>query len=105
WAMLLHLSLLAGHVIPLAGFTVPVLIWQSKREEFPDLEQHAWNAANWIISEIIYLIMGIVLAQFIFKFLVVVPFSIVAVAFPVIGALKAAKGEVWRYPLTFDFIK
>lgn len=105
WAMLLHLSLLAGHLIPLAGFVAPVLIWQNKKEIYPDLEVHGRNAANWILSELIYLGIGILLAPFLIGFLIVIPIGIAAVAFPIMGALRASNGEAWKYPLTFEFIK
>jgi len=29
--------------------------------------------------------------------------TIVAVAFPIVGAIKASDGEVWRYPLSIRF--
>lgn len=105
WAMLLHLSLLAGHLIPLAGFVAPVLIWQNKKEIYPDLDIHGRNAANWILSELIYLAIGILLAPFMIGFLIVIPVGIAAIAFPILGALKASNGEAWKYPLTFEFIK
>lgn len=105
WAMLLHLSLLAGHVIPLAGFVAPVLIWQTKKEIYPDLEIHGRNAANWILSELIYLGIGILLTLFLIGFLILIPVGIAAVAFPILGALKASNGEAWKYPLTINFIK
>ncbi len=105
WAMLLHLSLLAGHLIPLAGFVAPVLIWQNKKEIYPDLDIHGRNAANWILSELIYLGIGILLAPFMIGFLIVIPVGIAAIAFPILGALKASNGEAWKYPLTFEFIK
>lgn len=105
WAMLLHLSLLAGHVIPLAGFVAPVLIWQTKKEIYPDLEVHGRNAANWILSELVYLGIGIALSIFLIGFLIIIPVGIIAIVFPILGALKASNGETWKYPLTIEFIK
>jgi uncharacterized Tic20 family protein len=31
--------------------------------------------------------------------------SVLAIIFPIIGAVKANSGIYWKYPLTFEFIK
>jgi uncharacterized Tic20 family protein len=54
WALVLHLSLLAGFIIPLAGMVAPIIIWQLKKEEMPGLDAHGKVVTNWIISSIIY---------------------------------------------------
>ena len=33
WAMLLHFSQFAGHLVPFGGFIVPILIWQTPERE------------------------------------------------------------------------
>ena len=40
WATLLHLSLLAGLIIPFGGLVVPVVIYMIKKDEFPSLAAH-----------------------------------------------------------------
>lgn len=40
WATLLHLSLLAGLLIPMGGLVVPVVIYILKKDEFPSLNAH-----------------------------------------------------------------
>ena len=59
WAMLLHLSMLAGYAVPLAGLVAPIVIWQIKKNELPAIDEHGKNAVNWIISHIIYLMVCI----------------------------------------------
>lgn len=105
WAILLHLSLLAGHIIPLAGFIAPILIWQTQRDQLPGLEEHGKNAANWIFTELILLGIGFILAPFFIGFLILIPLFIVAVIFPIFAALKASNGIPWKYPLSFSFLK
>jgi uncharacterized protein len=61
WAMLLHLSLLAGFAVPLGGLIVPIVIWQIKKKELPGIDMHGKIAANWIISALIYTIVGVLL--------------------------------------------
>ena len=105
WALILHLSLLAGLIIPLGGLIVPVVIYILKKEELPGLEPH-WNVVvNWIISVIIYAFVSTIL---IFAFglgiLLLWALSLLALVFPIIGAIKANDGEVWPYPLSIQFI-
>src|SRR5687768_4579326 len=49
WAMFLHLSLLAGFVVPLAGLVAPIVIWQIKKTELPEIDIHGKIVMNWII--------------------------------------------------------
>src|SRR5712691_916577 len=54
WALFLHLSLLAGFLVPFAGLIAPIVIWQLKKADLPGLDVHGKNALNWIISTILY---------------------------------------------------
>jgi uncharacterized Tic20 family protein len=37
--------------------------------------------------------------------LLLIALGIVAIVFPIIGAVKANNGELWEYPLTIKFLK
>ena len=50
WGMFIHLSQLCGYVIPLAGFIVPIILWQVKKDESEVIDQHGRIVTNWIIS-------------------------------------------------------
>jgi hypothetical protein len=105
WATLLHLSLLAGYtVVPLAGMIAPIIIWQIKKNELPEIDVHGRNVVNWIISSIIYGAIGFVLTFVIVGWLVFLALYILGIVFPVIGALQANKGIAWKYPLAFNFV-
>lgn len=102
WAMFLHLSALLGFTaIPILGFVVPIVIWQVKKEEFPELDVHGRVVTNWMISSLIYGAIGFLL----FFVLIGIPFLLVlgalGIIFPLVGSLKAHNGEVWKYPLSF----
>src|SRR5207248_4635078 len=43
WALFLHLSILAGFVVPFAGLIVPIVIWQLKKAELPGIDVHGKN--------------------------------------------------------------
>lgn len=103
WSTLLHLSLLSNWVLPIpyVGIVAPILIWQFAQPSNADLNRHSENAINWIISSTIYTtialisIVGIILIPLL---------TLLNLIFPIIAAVKANKGQVWSYPLTFNFL-
>lgn len=105
WAMALHLSALAGYVVPLAGWAAPILIWLLKRDELPRLEEHGCHAVNWIISALIYTVISGLLCLVLIGFPLLLVLLVLGIAFPIMAGVKASNGEVWRYPLTIDFLK
>jgi uncharacterized Tic20 family protein len=105
WAMFLHLSQLAGYIIPLVGLIAPIIIWQTKKEEYPILDEHGKAVVNWIISELIYGAICSVLLFVVIGFPMLMILGILAVVFPIIGGLKANNGELWHYPMTINIIK
>lgn len=104
-AMLLHLSQLAGFVVPFAGLVVPIVIWQVKKAEIPMLDVHGKIVVNWIISELIYFTGAFVLSFVLIGIPILVAICIVGIVFPIIGGIKANNGEVWSYPLSLKLIK
>ena len=105
WAVYLHLSQFANFVAPPVGIVAPILIWQLKKAELPGLDEHGKNAVNWIISSIIYTVISVFLAFVIIGIPLLLTLIVVSIIFPVMAATKANNGEVWKYPLTFTFIK
>lgn len=105
WAVILHLSLLAGFIVPMAGLIAPIAIYLIKRNELPGLVPHANVIFNWLISAIIYVVIFALLSIVLIGIPLLLALAVVAVIFPIIGAVKASNGEVWRYPLSFSFFK
>lgn len=103
WGMFLHLSLFAGYAIPLAGFIAPIVIWQIKKDELPGLDAHGKVVVNWIISHFLYLVVAAVLCLVLVGIPLLIVVSVASIAFPIIGAVKANQGEVWRYPFSISF--
>ena len=103
--MLLHLSMLAGLVIPLAGLIIPILIWQMKKDELPLIDAHGKNAMNWIISSLIYAVACLILWLLLIGIPLSIALGVVSIVFPIIAAIKGNNGEVWMYPLAISFFK
>jgi uncharacterized Tic20 family protein len=106
WAMICHLSALAGLVVPVIGCIIgPLIIWQIKKEEFSFVDEQGKEAVNFQISMLIY---GVIAGLLIFACIgsVLLPaVAIFDVVFLLIAAVKANNGEHYRYPLTIRFIK
>lgn len=105
WAMILHLSLLSGLVVPMAGLIVPIIIYVIKKDSLPGLEPHGNVVFNWMISAVIYAIVSIVLIFVLVGVLTLFAVAILSIVFPIIGAIKASEGEVWPYPLSIPIFK
>jgi len=105
WAMFIHFSILAGLVVPLAGLILPIVLWQVKKTEFPTIDAHGKRAVNWIISAIIYSIIGGVLSAIVIGIPILIAVGVLSIVFPILAGIKANNGELWDYPLTIRFLK
>lgn len=105
WAMMIHLGQFAHGVAPLGGIVAPILVWQLKKDEHPEIDEHGKNVVNWIVSQFLYSIVAGILAFFIVGIPLLLALVIVSMIFPIIGAIKASNGIVWRYPGTIRFFK
>ena len=103
--MFLHLSLLAGFLIPLAGLAVPIVIWQMKKADIREIDAHGKVVVNWLISSLIYSAIGFVLTFVLIGIPILMVLAVLAVVFPIIAGIKANNGEVWKYPLSINFLK
>lgn len=105
WATLLHLAQLTNFIFPCSGIVISVCIWQLKKEEFPILDAHGKNMANWIISSLIGLLLSAVLTVILIGGVFIVIILGCSLVFPIIAAFKASEGKVWKYPLSSSFFK
>ncbi len=106
WAMICHLSALAGLVVPVVGCVVgPLIIWQIKKEEFTFVDEQGKEAVNFQISMLIYGIVAGLLCFACVGFVLLPAVALVDLIFLLIAAVKANDGHHYRYPLTIRFIK
>lgn len=103
--MLLHLSLLAGFLVPMAGLIAPIVIWQIKKTELPGIDVHGKIVANWVISAFLYGVGCFLLVFVLVGIPLFIALGIMAIVFPIIGGIKANNGEAWKYPLSIPFFK
>jgi uncharacterized Tic20 family protein len=104
--LFLHLSGLAFALVFPLGVVLPILLWQTQRDKMPALDAHGKMITNWMISATIYGVISFVLMFVLVGFLTGAAVWLMAVIFPIIGAIKANNdGDLWEYPLTIKFLK
>lgn len=105
WAMYIHFSVLAGVIVPLAGFLLPIVLWQTKREDLPGVDAHGRAVANWLISALVYGVGCTALAFALVGIPLLVALGVLSILFPIVGGLRAGEGTLWTYPLTIPFLR
>jgi uncharacterized protein len=113
-------SILAAHLSALIGLVGvpsalgPLVVWLAKRDAHPAIDDQGKEALNFNISAFLYAVV-IFAIGFVFSFLtlgigallfvpVFLAVFIAWIVMVVIGASRASKGELYRYPLTIRFI-
>jgi len=106
WAMGCHLIALVGLLGNGLGFLVgPLIVWLVKRDDHPFIDEQGKESVNFQITMMGAIIVCIPLI-FIGVGIVLMPLiGIFDVVLTIIGGVKAANGEHWRYPLTIRFLK
>ena len=105
YCMLLHLSQLLNFCAPPCGIVIPIVLWALGKDKSTEVDLHGKIALNWIISCFIYgLVIGLSLFILIGFFLAPV-LVVLMIVFPVVAAVKANDGIVWKYPLSIPFFR
>lgn len=100
----MHLSVLSGVIIPLAGLLVPLILWLTNRSN-PRYDAQGKEVMNWVLFLIIYSIVSGILVLVMVGILLVIAGAIGMVVFAILGAIKGSKGEFYKYPLPFRLLK
>jgi hypothetical protein len=103
YLVLMHLSLLGGFVIPLAGIVAPIILWQMKKED-PLIDRHGREIVNWLIFVFIAAVFFALLALLFIGIPLMILLVIAAIVCPIIGAVKATNGEFYSYPMFIRFL-
>ncbi len=99
-----NLAMLAHLLGAFTGFVGALILWLVKRDEFGFVAEEAREALNFQITVAIALAASVMLKLVLIGFLL---FPIILVAnfiFCILGAVSAAKGKHYRYPLTLRLV-
>ena len=105
WAMLCHLSALAGLVIPSGHVIGPLVVWLMKKDQFPFVDDQGKESLNFQISVTIYLAAALATLLILIGIVLVPAVLIFSLVMVILAGVKASAGEAYRYPLCIRFIK
>jgi uncharacterized Tic20 family protein len=105
WAMLSHLSAFAGFFFPFGGIIGPLICWLTKRDESAWVNINGRNSLNFGLSMLLYIVLAIPLLFIIIGIPIIMLLGTLKVICIIIASVKAAKGELFRYPLVIPFIQ
>lgn len=117
YAVIIHLcgllSILSG--FPFAGLIAVIVLWQIKNKESAFVDEHGREAANFqitlAVAGAVLIVVGIILTILTLGLgaLLFVPAFFAMVILLLIGciqgAIAASRGEAYRYPFTYRFLK
>ncbi len=106
--MFAHLAALVTLDIPFVNIIGPLVIWLVQKDRYPFVDDQGKEAVNFQISLSIYMALAGALALTI----ILLPLAVLAIAalaifglvMAIIAAVRANRGERFRYPLTIRFI-
>ncbi|MDA9356607.1 DUF4870 domain-containing protein [Flavobacteriaceae bacterium] len=99
FCMLMHLTVL------FYWWILPLIMWLTNKDKNEFVNSHGKAIANFLISIGIYWFISSILSFLLIGFFIMPILGILAFVFPIIAALKANKGETYKYPITIQFIK
>ncbi|MFH5186490.1 DUF4870 domain-containing protein [Paenibacillus sp. TAB 01] len=99
------LALLSHLLCLIVGLFAPLLIWLLKKDESQFIAEHAKESLNFQISVMIYSIVATILCFVVIGFILFPFLAVFALVVIIIAAVKASKGESYRYPLTIRLVK
>ena len=93
------------HLLGVAGFFAPLVIWLIEREKHRFVDEHGREAMNYQVSLLLYYAVSFLLTPLIVGALMLCVLSVVHVVLIIMGAVKASHGEPWHYPIAVSFLK
>ncbi|HLP72736.1 MAG TPA: DUF4870 domain-containing protein [Bacteroidales bacterium] len=105
WAMLCHLSAFAGFFFPFGGVIGPLICYLSKKDESAWINVNGRASLNFNLSMLLYIILALPLMIIIIGIPIIMALGILKIVCITIGSVKAARGEMFKYPLAIPFIQ
>ncbi len=99
WAVLAHLSAFVG-----MPFVLPLIIYLLKRNESAFIAENAREAVNFHITVFLACILCSILLFFFIGFFLFIIVGFASFILSILAAIRAAEGDVYRYPCTLRLI-
>ena len=106
WAMICHLSALAGFLIPFGNLLGPLVVWLIKRSEMPLVERHGKEALNFQITVTLAFLVCLPLMFVLIGIPLAFAVGVAALVLTIMAAVKVANGDVtYQYPFALRLLK
>ena len=106
WAMICHLSALAGFVVPFGNLIGPLVVWLIKRGELPIVDTHGKEALNFQITVTIAILICIPLMFVLIGIPLAFAIALAALILTIMAAVKISNGDLdYRYPFAIRLLK
>lgn len=105
WATLAHLSGLLGWIIPIGNIIAPLVVWFWQKDKSAFVSDQAKEALNFQITVTLAAAASSLLMFVLIGFLLLGLVGLFALVVMVIAAVKAYRGQYYRYPLSFRFVR
>lgn len=103
--MFCHLSAFAGYFFPFGGIIGPLICWISRKDESEWVNLNGKASLNFQISMLLYSVLLIPLCFIIVGIPLLIALGILEVVCIIVASIRAAKGEVFKYPISIPFIQ
>ncbi len=105
-AVITHLMPLAGYILPALGTILgPLIWWAVLKDQSEAVSKHGTEVMNLAISFTLYSFLCIPLIFLLIGIPLIIAIQLGLIVCVIIGAIKAAEGEVLRYPLIIRFLR
>lgn len=99
YATLMHASQLV------LGVFGPLVFYLATKERGNFIRRHCAAALNFSITMTIAMFVSFLLTLVLIGFLMIPVLMVLMVVMPILGAMAASKGQMFQYPLTFNFLQ
>jgi uncharacterized Tic20 family protein len=91
------------HIAGLLFFPVAIILWEIAKDKDSRADIHGKHIFNWLLSLLIYVVAG----YFILRLgsIVIITVGVCSVIFSILAAVKAWKGETWKYPCSITIFR
>ncbi len=105
WAMITHLTALAGFILPFGNLLGPLIVWAIKKDEHAFVNEQGKEAINFQLTMTIAFIVAFILIFVVIGIPLLVLLCIFNLIMIVVAAVKANDGTHFRYPVSIRFFK
>lgn len=99
----LHISQLAGYIIPGLGWMLPLVLWLTNRDK-PEVDRHGKEVVNFMIIVVPAILISSVLMLVLIGFVLLPVVLIGQLVCVILAVVKASNNEFFRYPVPFRAI-